>query len=237
MKIYESSFFSFCENTSYPFYEFTSLSKYFLDISMVSDSPMYLTKVYKYDKLELTFNGVVYVINYAGLGDYPLNDLGYIRINTLPEYINENCNMQVMDSCLSKENLTYNGVSNVIAGYNCQIDIIDNEVSLIPNLGEGKGVYCGEEPPKDAVFSINGMSPDDDGNINFNHLYYFKIRNGENKLYLSLTIPEDRLNCTRPGFPGEPGWEGPNGIKGETGDPAPEVKIEYNYCESPYRNI
>ncbi len=186
---------------------------------------------------------------------------GYVRISeSIQNYIglfseknftqNE---AKILDSCIFAQNAveSINEISEetiiIEAGYNMRIDLASStdpalsgnltEINFVPSLGDGKGIYCGKITILDAVYSINSGLPDTDGKLLLDHAHFFHILDDpdNNSIELSLTIPEERLLCTRDGFKGPDGWPGPVGPEGPDGKDAPEVYIKYDFCENPYK--
>jgi len=139
------------------------------------------------------------------------------------------------------------GPIKFIEGYNMRIDEVKvtlpamresaTILEFTPSLGSGLGIYCGEDLKLDAVYTINSVEPDSEGNLRWVDLHFFKLIADalNNKIQLDLTIPEDRLACTRTGYDGPQGWPGARGSRGEDGSDAPEVNITFDYCSSPYK--
>lgn len=187
--------------------------------------------------------------------------LGYIRLgeaanmyaNNFFTKIFSSSDAELLDSCIffqeSIESINDISAQEIVLeeGYNMRIDsempadallaLNTTLVSFVPSLGGGKGIYCGKNTFLDAIFNINSVDPDDKGVLAWEHSGFFSIREDPDNhtIEMSLTIPEARLLCTRNGFLGAKGWTGPFGPDGPDGKDAPEVSIEYGFCENIYR--
>ncbi len=108
-------------------------------------------------------------------------------------------------------------------GYNLEIkDIGNNTLEISAALGYGEGEYCfeGIEEDNTIIYGINGVVPDESGNININTQGMMAIDDGV--IHTIIKEDEDNHNiCYRDVWcgEGEKGPQGPKGPMGERGTP------------------
>lgn len=139
---------------------------------------------------------------------------------------------EILPCCINFDDPNLLSISNLASGYNVNIPVVDNTISFVPGVGLGIGQYCGNEFYDDAIYNINSVTPDGDGNIEWLDEGYMRIYpdvNG-NRVVLSATIPAERLDCKRPGIVGPEGPQGPDGPDGEDGKDATEIIMEWDPC-------
>ena len=166
----------------------------------------------------------------------PVEDVGFIQIGTgMIRYLGRMETIVVNAEVLSS-NIFITEIQQSVDrtnwrdGYNLALEVSGQEVNFVVGYGNGLGPYCGESLIPDAVYTINGISPTDDGTWSAEDRGFFIIDTDTAKLLFSLGVDPNRLDCIRPGYTGPAGPQGPMGVMGANGKDALPVVIEFEEC-------
>lgn len=241
---YENEWENTARNTGYPFITIPSFGSSFITAFTTNfTTPVFLKRIVRTPlTIEIFFartNDDVEVLKTEMLpyvsGVYKVNNIYNGKLNGFVEVLDPLKNILKTETFEKKETTlhyscnsfynttqtinTFSGEIEVEAGYNCLI----NGAKIFPELARGKGEFCGQPIFLDDIYSINGASPDDKGNIEFTTERHFTINLGTNKIIMGLSIPEGRLLCERTfgvkGDDGVKGATGPDGFPGEDAFP------------------
>ena len=165
--------------------------------------------------------GFTSFFNNLGLGTYSMtNTSGLLEERVVK---NNPYSRVTSISNLEEPSIKLIGDVKLAEGYNFRLtkNTSTNSIKLDARVGAGKGIFCGEgcdEPEQcdNALYSINGIKPNREGNINIEGINFIKVTPGIHKIFVDSIVDETNI-CERTGDAGDTGPTGPDGPGGPGG--------------------